>query len=74
MRRNAEKSLRKMLAATGGKVYHQEVGPVTHVAASEYVSADKRSELTARNFPTAQQEAAVQTPPSPYSGPESAYM
>ena len=35
--------------------------------------ADKRSELTARNFPTAQQEAAVQTPPSPYSGPESAY-
>src|SRR5213595_1063218 len=35
--------------------------------------ADKRSELTARNFPTAQQEAAVQTPPSPYDGPESAY-
>jgi len=36
-------------------------------------SADQRSELTARNFPTAEQEAAVQTPPSPYGGPESAY-
>ena len=34
----------------------------------------KRGELTARNFPTAQQEAEIQTPPpSRYDGPESAY-
>ena len=34
---------------------------------------DKRTELTARNFPTAQQDAEGQTPPSRYTGPESAY-
>ncbi|HUG23579.1 TIGR00730 family Rossman fold protein [Piscinibacter sp.] len=34
----------------------------------------KSGELTARNFPTAQQEAKIQQPPSPrYDGPESAY-
>ena len=34
---------------------------------------DKRSELTARNFPSAQEEAASPTPPSRYDGPDSAY-
>jgi hypothetical protein len=34
---------------------------------------DKRTELTARNFPTAQEEAVVQKPVSRYEGPESAY-
>ncbi|MEY4564975.1 MAG: hypothetical protein RLZZ618_4252 [Pseudomonadota bacterium] len=34
---------------------------------------NKRTDLTARNFPTAQQEAETVTPPSLYSGPESAY-
>ena len=33
---------------------------------------DKRQDLTARNFPTAEEDAAV-APPSPYGGPESAY-
>src|SRR6184192_2246615 len=32
-----------------------------------------RDELTARNFPTAQQEAEIKPPPSRYDGPESAY-
>ena len=35
--------------------------------------AAQRGELTARNFPTAQQEATVQTPPARYDGPGSAY-
>ncbi|HEY2926404.1 LOG family protein [Piscinibacter sp.] len=35
--------------------------------------AARRSELTARNFPTAEQEAAIQAPPSLYDGPESAF-
>lgn len=34
---------------------------------------DKRHELTARNFPSAQQEAEVAKPVSRYAGPESAY-
>ena len=34
---------------------------------------DKRQELTARNFPTAQEDAEVLPPPSRYEGPESAY-
>ena len=34
---------------------------------------DKRTELTARNFPTAEQEAQTARPPSRYEGPESAY-
>ena len=34
---------------------------------------DKRNDLTARNFPTAQEEAVGLTPPSRYQGPESAY-
>ncbi len=34
---------------------------------------DKRLDLTARNFPSAQEEAASLTPPSRYDGPESAY-
>jgi uncharacterized protein (TIGR00730 family) len=34
---------------------------------------DKRTELTARNFPTAQEDASTATPPSRYGGPESAY-
>jgi uncharacterized protein (TIGR00730 family) len=34
---------------------------------------DKRTELTARNFPTAEQEAVTQKPVSRYEGPESAY-
>ena len=34
---------------------------------------DKRNELTARNFPTAQEDAIGATPPSRYGGPESAY-
>ena len=34
---------------------------------------DKRQDLTARNFPTAQEEAESATPPSRYDGPESAY-
>jgi len=34
---------------------------------------DKRTELTARNFPTAQEDASVAAPPSLYGGPESAY-
>lgn len=33
----------------------------------------QQAKLTARNFPTAQQEAAAVTPPSRYDGPESAY-
>jgi uncharacterized protein (TIGR00730 family) len=33
----------------------------------------KRGELTARNFPSAQEEAASLVPPSRYDGPESAY-
>lgn len=33
----------------------------------------KRTDLTARNFPTAQQEAGSVVPPSLYDGPESAY-
>jgi uncharacterized protein (TIGR00730 family) len=36
-------------------------------------AADKRRDLKARNFPTAQQEAEKGTPPSRYDGPESAY-
>src|SRR6195952_4230846 len=32
-----------------------------------------RKELTARNFPTAQQDAEKPVPPSLYEGPESAY-
>src|SRR5207253_9279806 len=36
-------------------------------------AADKRSDLKARNFPSAQQEAVKGTPPSRYEGPESAY-
>jgi len=34
---------------------------------------DKRLDLTARNFPSAQEEAGALTPPSLYDGPESAY-
>ena len=34
---------------------------------------DKRKELTARNFPSAQQEARAATPLTRYDGPESAY-
>ena len=34
---------------------------------------DKRTDLTARNFPTAQEDAAAVAPLSRYSGPESAY-
>ena len=34
---------------------------------------DKRQDLTARNFPTAQEEAEGSSPPSRYDGPESAY-
>ena len=34
---------------------------------------NKRSDLTARNFPSAQQEAENVVPPSLYDGPESAY-
>ena len=34
---------------------------------------DKRTELTARNFPTAQEDANTAAPPSRYGGPESAY-
>lgn len=34
---------------------------------------DKRTELTARNFPSAQEEAEVAEPTSRYAGPESAY-
>ena len=34
---------------------------------------DKRTELTARNFPTAQEDAQVTKAPSRYTGPESAY-
>jgi uncharacterized protein (TIGR00730 family) len=33
----------------------------------------KRTDLTARNFPSAQQEVGAATPPSLYGGPESAY-
>lgn len=33
----------------------------------------KQSELTARNFPSAQQEAETRTPPTRYDGPDSAY-
>jgi uncharacterized protein (TIGR00730 family) len=33
----------------------------------------RRGELTARNFPTAQQEATIKAPPSRYDGPESSY-
>ena len=36
--------------------------------------ADKLADLTARNFPTAQQEAQSQAPPSLYDGPNSAYQ
>ncbi|MBS0446546.1 MAG: TIGR00730 family Rossman fold protein [Proteobacteria bacterium] len=34
---------------------------------------DKKTELTARNFPSAQQEAEAAVPPSRYDGPDSAY-
>ena len=34
---------------------------------------DKRTDLTARNFPSAQHDAEVKPPPSRYDGPESAY-
>ena len=34
---------------------------------------DKRTDLTARNFPTAQEDAQAATPASRYLGPESAY-
>ena len=34
---------------------------------------DKRTELTARNFPTAQEEAEVVVPATRYEGPESSY-
>ena len=34
---------------------------------------DKRTELTARNFPTAEEEAKTPDAPSRYTGPESAY-
>ncbi|NML17727.1 LOG family protein [Azohydromonas caseinilytica] len=34
---------------------------------------EKRTELTARNFPTAEEEALSLQEPSPYAGPESAY-
>ena len=36
-------------------------------------STTRQHELTARNFPSAQQEAEVKPPPSQYDGPESAY-
>jgi uncharacterized protein (TIGR00730 family) len=36
-------------------------------------AASQRSELTARNFPSAQQEAGVRTPSTRYDGPESSY-
>ena len=36
-------------------------------------SDDKRNELTARNFPSAQEDAELQPPTSRYGGPESAY-
>ena len=36
-------------------------------------SDDKRNELTARNFPSAQEDAVQQPPTSRYGGPESAY-
>ncbi len=34
---------------------------------------DQRTKLTARNFPSAEQEASAPKPPSRYEGPESAY-
>ena len=34
---------------------------------------DKRTDLTARNFPSAQEDAEGATPPSRYTGPESSY-
>ena len=33
----------------------------------------RRGDLTARNFPSAQQEATIKAPPSRYDGPESSY-
>ena len=36
--------------------------------------ADKHADLTARNFPTAKQDAQTHAPPSLYGGPESAYQ
>ncbi|RQP26296.1 LOG family protein [Piscinibacter terrae] len=36
-------------------------------------AADKRGELKARNFPSAQQEAVKGAPPTRYDGPESSY-
>ena len=33
----------------------------------------KRTDLTARNFPTAQEDAEALAPPTRYDGPESAY-
>ncbi len=35
--------------------------------------SDLTAQLTARNFPSAEQDAAISTPPSLYGGPESAY-
>lgn len=40
---------------------------------NKHPGANGRSDLTARNFPTAQQEAEKGPPPSLYDGPESAY-
>ncbi len=42
-------------------------------ASAESSSVDRSAPLTARNFPTAQQEAEGQSAPSRYDGPESAY-
>ena len=41
-------------------------------AASE-APLERRNELTARNFPSAEQDANLKPPPSRYDGPESAY-
>lgn len=41
--------------------------------AKEKNNGPARGDLTARNFPTAQQEATTQAPPARYDGPESAY-
>src|SRR5439155_8790360 len=45
VRWNAEKVLRKVLAGTGGKVYFEDIGPITHVAVHEHESPDSKSEL-----------------------------
>ena len=59
---------RTRLSRTGGAAAPGVKLPLMNPAASE-APLERRNELTARNFPSAEQDANLKPPPSRYDGP-----